>query len=54
MYMREPQTEAPPLTHSRLLWGGLAAATFLTIILGLFPGPFLDIVNEAARSIAPG
>jgi NADH-quinone oxidoreductase subunit N len=52
MYMREPQTEAPPLTHSRLLWGGLAAATVLTIILGLFPGPFLDIVNEAARSIA--
>jgi NADH-quinone oxidoreductase subunit N len=51
MYMREPQTEAPPLTHSRLLWGGLAAATVLTIILGLFPGPFLDIVNEAARSI---
>jgi NADH-quinone oxidoreductase subunit N len=53
MYMREPQTEAPPLTHSRLLWGGLAAATALTIILGLFPGPFLEIVNEAARSITP-
>jgi NADH-quinone oxidoreductase subunit N len=52
MYMREPQTEAPPLSHSRLLWGGLAAATFLTIILGLFPGPFLDIVNEAAQAIA--
>jgi NADH-quinone oxidoreductase subunit N len=53
MYMREPQAESPPLTHSRLLWGGLAAATALTIILGLFPGPFLDIVNEAARSIVP-
>jgi NADH-quinone oxidoreductase subunit N len=53
MYMREPQTEAPPLSHSRLLWGGLAAATLLTIILGLFPGPFLEIVNEAARSITP-
>jgi len=52
MYMREPQTEAPPLTHSRLLWGGLVAATALTILLGLFPGPFLDIVNEAAQAIA--
>jgi NADH-quinone oxidoreductase subunit N len=54
MYMREPQTEAPPLSHSQLLWAGLATATVLTIILGLFPGPFLDIVNEAARSITPG
>jgi NADH-quinone oxidoreductase subunit N len=52
MYMREPQTEAPPLAHSRLLWGGLATATALTIILGLFPGPFLDIVNQAAQAIA--
>jgi NADH-quinone oxidoreductase subunit N len=52
MYMRDPQTEAPPLTHSRLLWGGLATATVLTIVLGLFPGPFLDIVNEAAQAIA--
>jgi NADH-quinone oxidoreductase subunit N len=52
MYMREPQSEAPPLAHSRLLWGGLAAATALTILLGLFPGPFLDIVNQAAQAIA--
>jgi NADH-quinone oxidoreductase subunit N len=52
MYMREPQTEAPPLAHSQLLWAGLATATVLTIILGLFPGPFLDIVNEAAKAIA--
>jgi NADH-quinone oxidoreductase subunit N len=52
MYMREPQTEAPPLNHGQLLWAGLATATALTIILGLFPGPFLDIVNEAARAIA--
>ncbi|HEV8488622.1 MAG TPA: NADH-quinone oxidoreductase subunit N [Candidatus Limnocylindrales bacterium] len=51
MYMREPQSEAPPLAHSRLLWGGLATATALTILLGVFPGPFLDIVNQAARSL---
>jgi NADH-quinone oxidoreductase subunit N len=51
MYMRESQTDAPPLTHSRLLWGGLAVATALTIVLGLLPGPFLDIVGQAARAI---
>jgi NADH-quinone oxidoreductase subunit N len=51
MYMRESRTDAPPLTHSRLLWGGLAVATALTIVLGLLPGPFLDIVGQAARAI---
>jgi len=54
MFMREPQTDAPALTHSRLLWGGLAVATALTIVLGLVPGPFLDIVGQAARAIGTG
>jgi NADH:ubiquinone oxidoreductase subunit 2 (subunit N) len=51
MFMREPQTDAPPLTHSRLLWGGLGVATALTIVLGLLPGPLLEIVGQAAKAI---
>lgn len=51
MFMREPAAEGGALTHSRLVWGGLAAATALTILLGLLPGPLLDIVGQAARAI---
>jgi len=51
MFMREPQSEQPALSHGRLLWGGLIAATVLTVLLGVVPGPFLDIVNQAARAI---
>jgi NADH-quinone oxidoreductase subunit N len=51
MYMREPQTEEPPLRHGRLMWGGLAAATVLTILFGIAPGTLLDIVIQAARAI---
>jgi NADH-quinone oxidoreductase subunit N len=51
MYMREPQSEQPALTHGRLLWGGLIAATVLTILLGVIPGPFLDLVGQAAKAI---
>jgi NADH-quinone oxidoreductase subunit N len=51
MFMREPRSEGEPLTHGRLLWGGLVAATVLTIILGLLPGPLFDVVGEAARAI---
>ena len=51
MYMREPASDQPPIRHGRLLWTGLAAATILTIALGLVPGPLLDIVGAAARAI---
>ncbi len=51
MFMREPQSEAPALTHGRLLWGGLIVATILTVVLGLVPGPLLDIVRDAAAAI---
>jgi NADH-quinone oxidoreductase subunit N len=51
MFMRDPATEQPALTHSRLLWGGLGIATALTIVLGLIPGPLLAIVREAAGAI---
>jgi NADH-quinone oxidoreductase subunit N len=52
MFMREPSSEQPALRHGRLLWGGLATATVLTILLGLVPGPLLDIVGQAARAIS--
>jgi NADH-quinone oxidoreductase subunit N len=51
MFMREPESEQPVLSHSRLLWGGLVAASVLTVILGVLPGPLLDIVGQAARAI---
>jgi NADH-quinone oxidoreductase subunit N len=51
MFMREPTTEAQPPRHGNLVWAGLWTATFLTIAIGLFPGPLLDAVNEAARAL---
>jgi NADH-quinone oxidoreductase subunit N len=51
MYMREPTSEAPALRHGRLLWGGLATATILTILLGLFPGLLLDMIGRAAGAL---
>ncbi|MBA3877995.1 MAG: NADH-quinone oxidoreductase subunit N, partial [Anaerolinea sp.] len=51
MFMREPQSEQPALSHGRLLWGGLIVATILTVALGLIPGPLLDIVRDAAGAI---
>jgi NADH-quinone oxidoreductase subunit N len=52
MYMRDPASEAPALRHGRLLWGGLAAATVLTIAFGVFPGLILGVVQDAAKAIA--
>jgi NADH-quinone oxidoreductase subunit N len=51
MFMRDPTTEAAPPRHGGLVWAGLWTATFLTIAIGLFPGPLLDAVNEAARAL---
>src|SRR3954453_4309057 len=52
MYMRDPASDAPALRHGRLLWGGLAAATALTILFGFFPGLILGIIQDAARAVA--
>jgi NADH-quinone oxidoreductase subunit N len=51
MFMRESSTDAPALRHGGLLWGGLAAAAALTILLGLFPTGLLDAAGDAASSI---
>ena len=52
MYMRDPESDAPAQEHGVLLWGGLAAATAMTILLGLFPTALLDVVGRAAAAIS--
>ncbi len=54
MYMREPQGEASPVGHGRLLRVGLTITAVMTIVLGLFPTPFLQGVTSAAQAIAAG
>ena len=51
MFMRESTTESESSKHSSLVWTGLWATTALTIVLGLFPGPLLSIVTDAARAL---
>jgi NADH-quinone oxidoreductase subunit N len=51
MFMRDPTTEIPAQRHGALLWGGLAAASAFTILLGLFPTGLLDAAGTAAQSI---
>ena len=51
MFMREPTSDEPAVSHGRLLWAGLAITTILTVALGLIPGPLLEIVGNAARTI---
>ena len=51
MFMREPTGEAPALAHGRLVWVGLGAASLLTVVLGLFPGVVLSIVQNAAKAV---
>ena len=52
MYMRDSTSDAPAMHHGTLVWGGLAVATALTILIGLFPAPLVDIVTQAAAAIA--
>src|SRR5512132_2384897 len=52
MFMREPRSEQAPMPHGQLLWGGLIAASILTILFGIAPGALLDVVIQAARAIA--
>jgi NADH-quinone oxidoreductase subunit N len=51
MYMREPVGEPAPVSHGGLLRTGLAITAVLTILLGLFPQPFLTGVASAAQAI---
>jgi len=51
MFMRDSPSEVPALRHGALLWGGLAAASAFTVLLGLFPTGLLDAAGQAAQSI---
>jgi NADH-quinone oxidoreductase subunit N len=54
MWMREPESSTPALSHGRLLWAGLAVSTVLTVALGLFPTAILGLVRDAALAVAAG
>jgi NADH-quinone oxidoreductase subunit N len=51
MFMRDPKGEPAPVVKGGLLRVGLAGTAVLTILLGLFPGPLLEIVGRAARAL---
>jgi NADH-quinone oxidoreductase subunit N len=53
MYMRDPAREVGPIQHGRLMWAGLATATVLTVLLGLFPTAIIDVVGQAAAALPP-
>jgi hypothetical protein len=53
MFMRESASDAPALRHGGLMWAGLAAASALTILLGLFPTGLLDAAGRAAEALVP-
>jgi NADH-quinone oxidoreductase subunit N len=52
MYMREPGGEPAPVSHGALLRLGLAVTASGTVLLGLFPEPFLGTVGAAAQALA--
>ncbi len=52
MWMRDGDDEQAALPHGALVWTGLAVATVMTIILGLFPEWLIGIVTSAAESIS--
>ena len=53
MYVRDSTTDAPALRHGALLWGGLAAASVLTVLLGVFPTGLLEAAGNAAQAVIP-
>ena len=50
MFMREGK-DAPVVEKSGLLRIGLAGTAILTVLLGLFPGPLVRVVEDAARAL---
>lgn len=51
MFMRDPDTELAAVPHGRLAWTGLGVASVLTVVLGLFPGVLLGLVQSAAKAM---
>ena len=54
MYMRDPTSEAPAMRHGALVWSGLAVATALTILIGLFPSRWSTSSRRPRRPPIPG
>jgi hypothetical protein len=52
MWMRDAEGEPVVMRHGRLVWTGLAVASVLTIVFGLFPETLLSIVETAAAAIS--
>jgi NADH-quinone oxidoreductase subunit N len=50
MFMREGR-DVPVVEKSALLRLGLAGTAILTVLLGLFPGPLVRVVQDAARAL---
>ncbi|MGZ8502258.1 MAG: NADH-quinone oxidoreductase subunit N [Candidatus Limnocylindrales bacterium] len=50
MFMREGK-DVPVVEKSSLLRVGLAGTAILTVLLGLFPGPLVRVVEDAARAL---
>jgi NADH-quinone oxidoreductase subunit N len=53
MFVRDSPSDAPALRHGKLLWGGLAASSVLTIVLGVFPSGLLEAAGTAAQALIP-
>ncbi|MEO8229878.1 MAG: NADH-quinone oxidoreductase subunit N [Chloroflexota bacterium] len=51
MFMREGK-DVPAVEKSGFLQIGLAGTAILTVLLGLFPGPLVRVVEDAARALA--
>jgi len=52
MFMRDPKGEPIVVAKSDIIKVGLGGTAILTIVLGLFPGPLLEVVEGAARAIS--
>ncbi len=39
------------MRHGRLVWSGLAVATALTILIGLFPTPLVNAATAATDAV---
>ncbi len=52
MYMEEPVTEQPPLSHGRLLWAGLVVTSAFTALFFIFTGPIFDSIQRASQALA--
>jgi NADH-quinone oxidoreductase subunit N len=48
MYFKESTAETPAPLPSRLLVGTIVLCAVVTLVLGLFPGPFIELAKSAA------